>query len=149
MRKAGRVEIEAELTLFRPAHPVSEVLRFNFIAIHRFVAFKIDGVQVEAFRAGDQPQRQIHVGAQFVGVARASRIVAGGLNAAGQRALRVFKAAHVVALPAVHGNRNLIQLGYGGFDIDAGIGKSLFRQFKSLFCKPGHKHNSLRGCFSA
>ena len=47
--------------------------------------------------------------AQFDGRARLTRIVAGGHNAAAQAPIRVLKAAHVIALPAVEAYCDLTQ----------------------------------------
>ena len=54
-------------------------------------------------------------------------IVAGGLNAAaGQLRAHGFKAAHVVALPAVQGDRDLGEFLHGGIDVHAKSGILFF-----------------------
>ena len=52
----------------------------------------------------------LKIGAQFNGVTRFAWIVTGGLNTAGERTFRVFESGYVVALPAVHGDRQTIEL---------------------------------------
>ena len=143
VREAGWVEIQAQLVGFRPRHPVFKVRRFDLVTRDRRVRFQIDSMQVQPLRPRDQAQRQLQVGAQLGGVTRFARIVAGGLNAPRQRAARVFKTGNVVALPAVHGDRQTIELAQRLIDIHADGGVTLFSQVPGLFKLSGHAQSSL------
>ncbi len=90
--------------------------RFYGVALDWGVGFEVDGVQVEAVCAGQQAVDHVQVAAQFVGVAGFAGVVAGGGDAAGERAAGVLEAAHVIALPAVQGE------GDGGEGVEGGIG---------------------------
>ena len=68
----------------------------------------------------DERQRLVQVGTEFGERAGLAGIIAGGLNAAaGEARVRFFKAAYIVALPAVEGNGNGFEFFEGGFGIDA------------------------------
>ena len=146
MREAGGVKIEPQLVGFRPLNPVFKVLRLNFIARYRRVGLQIERVQVQAFWPGDQAHRLLKVGAQLAGVTRFARIVAGGLNTAGQASFRVFETDDVIALPAVHGHGQAIQLAQGLLDVHADAGVALFGNFPGLFKLSGHAQSSLFCC---
>ena len=77
-----------------------------------------------------------------MGIARFTRIVAGGLNTAGQRPFRVFETGYVIALPAVHRDRQTIELAQCLLDINTYCGEALFRQFPGLFQLSGHAQSS-------
>src|SRR5207248_1239947 len=95
------------------------VLRADVGALDRSTGLQVARVEVEALGSGDLGHGQIGVGTELVRVARAARIVAGGGDPAGQRAIGVLEPANVVALPAVHGDRDLIQPSQGALGIDA------------------------------
>ena len=83
----------------------------------------------QALCAGDQGKRLVQIGAELPDVSRASRIISRGKNAAGRSACAGFEADDVVALPAVHGNRDLRQSFQCGVGIDS--------KFRILFfCEP-------------
>ena len=68
---------------------------------------RVARVQVDLLRAGAELQRDVQVRHQLLRRAGAAGVIAGRLDAAGQRRRRVaVKAAHVVALPAVQRDRN-------------------------------------------
>jgi hypothetical protein len=105
MREAGGVEIQADADFLGPVNPVLEMLRLDFVAVHFLAAeLAVERVQVEAVLAGNERQRLLGVGAQFVRRAGLAGIIAGGDEAAAERAAEIFKAAHVVALPAMEGD---------------------------------------------
>ena len=58
------------------------MFRFDLVAFDRLFGIQIDGMEIEAFGAGDQLERLVEVGAEFFGIAGAARIVAGGKDAA-------------------------------------------------------------------
>ena len=125
VREAGRVEIHAHAVGFRPVDPAREMLRRDFVAIDLFAAeLAVESVKIEAVLAGDEGKRLVEVGAEFVRSAGLAGVVAGHRNAAAEAFTGVFKAADVVALPAVKGNRNARKRGHGGIGIDAEIGVS-------------------------
>ena len=61
--------------------------------------------------AGNERERAVQVGAQFAERARLARIVARDGEAAAEFLAALLEAAHVVALPAVHGDRDGGQAG--------------------------------------
>jgi hypothetical protein len=102
MREAGGIEIQADAERLGPVNPVLEMLRLDFVAVHLLAAeLAVEGVEIEPVRAGNERQRLLGVGAEFLGRAGLAGIIAGGHDAAGERAAEIFKTAHVVALPAV------------------------------------------------
>ena len=80
----------------------------NFVAIHFLAAkFAIKRVEIQAMFAGNQRIGFFQIGAQFIRRARLARIIAGGDESAAERAAEIFKAAHIVALPAVQRDGDL------------------------------------------
>jgi hypothetical protein len=71
----------------------------------------IEGVEVEPVLARDDGECGVEIAAEFIGSASPTGIVAGHGEAAADRAPLVFKAAHVVALPAVQRHGNLGESG--------------------------------------
>jgi hypothetical protein len=105
--EAGRVEIHAHAHRFRPVDPSGEMFGADFVAIDFFAAeFAVEGVEVEAVFAGDEGERHFEVGAEFVRGAGLAGVVAGHGDAAAEAFAGVFKAADVVALPAVERDRD-------------------------------------------
>ncbi len=109
VREAGGIEIQTQITRLRPLCPFLEVLWPDGISLHRCIRLEIDGMEIYALPAGNLHKRSLKIAAQFVGVAGASRIVAAGLDSARQFSRRVLEAAHIVALPALNRDGNLIQ----------------------------------------
>ena len=97
-----------------------DLVPLDFLA----AGFQVNGVQAEAVLAGDETERLGGVGAEFVGRARPAGIIARGHDAAGKFAAPL-EAGHVVALPALHGNRDLLQSPQRGVDVDAQLGVAL------------------------
>ncbi len=117
VREAGGVEIEAVTARPGPIHPAGEVTRLDGVALDFGIGFEINGVQIQAVRAGQQAVNHVQVAAQFIGVAGFAGVVASGGNAAGQFAAGVLKAAYVIALPAVQGKGD----GFEGFQGGIGV----------------------------
>jgi hypothetical protein len=94
------------------------VIGTDLVALHPALGIEVDRVQVEALGPGDLRHRELGVGAQLVGGAGSPGVVAGALDAARQGAIRVLEAAHVVALPAVQRDRDLVEARERGVDVD-------------------------------
>ncbi len=73
--------------------------------------------------AWDEREGFVQILLQFLDRAGFSGIVARGLNAASQRTAGAFKAADIVALPAMEGDRNGGERLQDGFGIDAEFGR--------------------------
>src|SRR4051794_29699478 len=102
MREKRAIEIQAETALFGPIHPGGEMFGAERIALDGLaVRFRVNGVEIAAMFAGDKLQGLVDIGAQFVGIACFSRIIAGGLDAAAGQAQIVLETADVVSLPAM------------------------------------------------
>ena len=132
MTEDGGVEIDAIAVLFGPLDPRFEVGIRDLVAIDPGVFVGEDGirgVQRDALRAGHHAHRFFEVCFQLFEVARATRVVAGGLNTA-RKAAFLVEAEHVVALPAVNRDGLLGQLVHRGFNVDAELGVLLLCAFK-------------------
>ena len=90
-------------------------------------------MQADLLLAGDQAGRELKVRTQLVDILRTPGIVAGRLDASGQLAVRIFKAADVVALPALNGYRDLRDALHGGVGIYTDPGVHFFRNLIHLF----------------
>ena len=105
VREESGVEVEADLVLLRPVDPVREVLRHYGVAVDEFAAAKLGvaGVKGDAVLAGDVGEHLLHVGAEFVGVARLAGVVAGDGEAVAEAGgfAQMLEAADIVALPAL------------------------------------------------
>ena len=89
----------------------------HLVAVDKFVAeFAVGLVQIQAKAAAQQRCHLVDVLSQFVYVAGLSGVVAGGLYAT-RGSLIALEAYHVVGLPAVQGDRSLLQ----SFDSFVGI----------------------------
>ena len=107
MAEVGLVEVQADAQLLRPGHPGGEVPGPEGVTLDLLAAgLRVDGMDVRAVLPGDEGECLLVVRAQLVGRARLSGVVARGLDAAAGEARRVLEAPHVVALPAVQGQRD-------------------------------------------
>ena len=108
--------------LLREGDPRREVAGLERVAVDEAVLAedRVVGVEVEAVRAGDEREGLLDVGHQLLRRAGAAGVVAGRLDAAGERAV-VVEADDVVALPAVHGDVEPAEGLEGGLDVDAEI----------------------------
>ena len=77
----------------------------DLIAVHLFAAeFAVASVEVQAMFARDEREGLLQVGAQFIRRPRLAGVIAGGDESAAQRPADIFKAADVIALPAMDRN---------------------------------------------
>ena len=134
MGEISGIEIHADAQPAGPVDPALEMGRLDLVAIDRPAAgVQIDGVQVEAMLAGDEAVGRLGVGAELVGGAGPAGVVAGGQDAAAGESAGPFEPAHVVPLPAVHGDGDFAQLAEGLVGIHAQLGVTLFGQVIGCF----------------
>ena len=109
MREESRVEIDTHAVCFGKIDPFLEMLGLKRVAVGKFALFenRVAGVNVDLLLAGNERHSFIHIGKQLFGSSCLARIVTGGLDTAGKRAVMV-EADNVVTLPAVHGHRNIL-----------------------------------------
>ena len=94
VREVRRVEVEADAECLRPVDPAGEVLGSDLVAIDGLAAeLAVRGVEVEAVRSGNDRERERRVGAQLVGRARLSWIVAGRGEAAAETGAELLEPA--------------------------------------------------------
>ena len=123
MAEGGGVEVQLHVVLLGPLDPALEVIDGDLVAVHELAAeVAVDLVEVQAVVARDEALREFDVGPDLVDVAGAARIVAGGLDAAGE-ACGALETDHVVGLPAVQGDGGFLEGfdGLVGVDADGGI----------------------------
>ena len=140
MGKERRVEIASQAAFPAEFDPLPEVLRLQFVPVRPFAVFKnrVAGMQVHLRRARNQAEHLVQVVHQFLRGPGPARIVPRGLDPARQRFGRIrVKAAHVVPLPAVQGNRDILQDPDGRLRVH-----SRFRVPFPCFCK-AHKSASI------
>ena len=128
MAEEGGIEIKAKAALFRVVHPRLEMLRPEFIPL-RPVFLRHDGVagvQIQPFLARNQAAGLVKIGGQLFEGAGLAGIVSGGLNAAGKGFSGVFQPGHVIPLPAMNRDRNLLQSGNSGIGVYAPRGVAFF-----------------------
>ncbi len=83
VREERGVEVQTDAQLGRPVHPPLEMRQRDLVPLHPLAAvFQVNGVQAESVLAGDEAESLGGVGAEFVGVAGAAGVVAGGENPA-------------------------------------------------------------------
>ena len=123
--EAGGVEIHPEAAGLGPVDPALEMLHGVGVALDLAAAqVRVAGVEIDPVPARDERQRLLEVGAQLFDRAGLARIIAGGLDAAaGEHRVGLFKTAHVVALPAMEGDRRAREGGEHrlGVDPEGGI----------------------------
>ena len=90
--------------------------------------YVMNAVKEDVMPAGRKAKSHIHVGPQLVAVAGGSRILSGDQVLAGHVA-HVLKPFNIVALPAVHGNADILQLFQRGFGVHANSGIGFFCRF--------------------
>jgi hypothetical protein len=125
MRETGRVEIDAVIVGPGPILPGPEVARLDGVTLHFGICLKINGVQVQTMRAGQQAVDHIQVFAEFVCGAGLAGIVARSSDPTGQFTTGVFEAAHVVTLPAMERDGNFSEPDECLFRVNAESGISL------------------------
>ena len=110
VRERRRVEVELHAVLFRPLDPALEMPGLHLVAVDRLAAeLAVDLVQVQAVRTGNERLGLEDVGTQLFDVAGFARVVARSLDAAREVAAPVFEARHVVRLPAVERERDVLK----------------------------------------
>ena len=114
VRKASRIEVEAETFFLGPCDPIMKMAGFNFIAIHFHTAiFAVASMQVEPVFTRNQQQCFINISPKLSWVA----CLAGIMTCDGQpaseglsgRLFQMLKTTNVVPLPTVKGNGNTRQ----------------------------------------
>ena len=132
VRKIGRVKVEADPACFRPVEPAGKLIDGICVTIDFLAVFlRIARVQIQLCFAGNQRNRLVDIGAQFIRRARASGIVSRRLNTAGER-IRAVEPDDVVTLPAVHGHRDCVRTGNRGLHINTARSVCFLCNFKSL-----------------
>ena len=102
--------------------------RFDSVTLHLLIGFQINSMKIQSMRTWQKTVHNIKVSPQFLRVTRLARIVPGGRDAACQLTTRIFKPAHIVALPAVETHRYLLEACNGLFCIHSELCIALFRQ---------------------
>jgi hypothetical protein len=69
-------------------------------------------MEIDAVVSGEESLDELEVGADFLDITGASGVVAGGLDASGERS-HALEASDIVGLPAMQGNLLFLQLGNG------------------------------------
>ena len=83
MGEVGRVEVELDSVLLRPADPACEVRRFDRIAVDvTRTKLAIACMQIESVRARDDGQKLFDIGPELRHGTRLPRVVSGHLDAA-------------------------------------------------------------------
>src|SRR2546422_9294228 len=105
MSEESGVEVQAQIISLRPVNPVLKVFGLELVSIHALAAsFGVSGMKVYAMLAGNEGESFFQVVAQFIGCARASRVVASHRKPAAKLRAQLFKPSDIVALPAVKGD---------------------------------------------
>ena len=136
----GGVEIKADSFFLRKINPFFEMLRLDFVSVRKFTVFKnsIACMQVQFMLSGHEAEYLINICHQFFRCPCLSGIVSGSLDSSGKRSL-LIKAGNIVALPAVHGNRNVFQ----GFHRLVGVHANCRINFLCGFISFFYVHNYL------
>ena len=118
---------------FGEFHPFLKMFGLQFITVYKFAGLKdgVASVKVQLFLAGTEGHGLVHIRHELFGGFRLAGIIAGGLDAAGERAV-VVETDHIVPLPAVQGYRNGFQLLNGGVSVHPKGGVDLFCRFISI-----------------
>ena len=109
--------------------PLCKVLGLQLVPVRPLAVLEdgVAGVEVHLGGAWDQLQRLVQIGHQFLRRPGTARVVAGGLDAAGQGLTGVgVEAPHVVPLPAVQADGHGLEPRYGRFRVHAVGGVLLF-----------------------
>ena len=123
MGEEGRVEVAAQSALLAEINPLLEVLGFQLIPIHPTAILLVEdgiaGVEIHLHLTGDQGDHLVDIGHQFFVCTGPAGIVTGGLDTAGEGLVGIgVKTANIITLPAMQGNRNLLQLFHCGIGVD-------------------------------
>ena len=122
MGEEGRIEVTAQASFLAEVHPFFEMFGFQLVPVCPAAILK-DGIgcmKIHFLGARAQLQYHVQVSHQFLGGSGTARIVAGGLDAAGEGLGGVgVEAPDIVSLPAVQGNGDVLQFGDGSIGINA------------------------------
>ena len=133
VRKIRRIKIHPDTELLRPRDPALKLLGGQRITIDLLaVEFRVGRVQVDPLRPRDERTGPLEIRPQFRCGARAAEIVPRHRNPVAQGAAGAVETADIVALPAVHRNRNPREIRQRAVGIDAECGVALTRQFVGL-----------------
>ena len=141
MSEEGRVEIEADLDGFGPRDPVLELRGAQLVAVHLAAGhFGIAGVQVEAVNPRQDGKGLLEVRPELLRCAGFARVVSGDGQSAAERLAGVLEAAHIIALPAMDGNRDVGDLLQCSVGVHAQGGIAFFGEAIGLFNLLGGAH---------
>ena len=123
MGEEGRVEVAAQSALLAEINPLLEVLGFQLIPIHPTAILLVEdgiaGVEIHLHLTGDQGDHLVDIGHQFFVCTGPAGRGTGGLDTAGEGLVGIgVKTANIITLPAMQGNRNLLQLFHCGIGVD-------------------------------
>ena len=135
MREKSGVEIQAQLVLFCPSHPIGEMFRLQFITIDHFSRrLGIAGMDIQTQRSRHKLEYLLIIRAGFSGCPGTPGMISGGHDAAAvQRAFLHFKPTDIIGLPAMHGHRNVQGLANRLVRIDSQLRIAGFRQTVHFF----------------
>ena len=112
MAEASRVEINAPLFSGGPIHPRRKIVHRQRVAVRYGIAVGgVTGVQIQPQWTGTERRGHFQIRAQLFRRAGLAGIITGGQTAVARASFgALFKATHIIALPAVQRDGNLIQL---------------------------------------
>ena len=103
------------------------MLGLDLVAIDLFAAeLAVERVQVQAMFAGNERERLVEIGPEFIRSARLAWVIAGHGDTTAKTFTGVFKASYVIALPAMQRDRNAGERGHCSFRIHAHFGVTGF-----------------------
>ena len=131
MAEAGGVEIDTELLRLGPIDPTAKIIDGEFVALWQWRAVRcIARMQIEAQWSWNVCSGLLDVGHELGRIGRLARIVTRRhATVARARFFRGLEACHVIALPAMHGDWDLIQRLKRSLGIDADCGELFFCNF--------------------
>ena len=129
------VKIQSQMVFLREVHPLFEVPGFDLIAVHPLAVLK-DGVrsvevQLVMF-SRNIAERLLDVTEKLFIISCTVWIISGGLNASGKRSF-LIESYYIVALPAVHGQRDGCRSFHRAFYINAELFILFYCFFISFF----------------
>ncbi len=127
MAEAGRVEIDAPVFLLRPINPRRKIIGGQLVAFGLRIPVRyVTGVEIDTQGTRNQTSNEIQVfpklfgGSGFAGVIPGRQATATRPGVCG-----FFESPHIISLPAMQGNGNLIEGTDGIFGLDTCCGKTL------------------------
>ncbi len=133
MRERRGVEVEFRVMFLSPLNPALEIFRSHLVAIDDLaLEVSVNLVKIETVCPRNEALGLEYVGAELVDVACGSRIVAGCLDASRESAGLHLEALHVVCLPAVHAEMEILKLREHLFRVDSKFGIAFLGDFVCL-----------------